>query len=700
MVLGLALAPLVLAARAVRRRFLPSLSGATAGVGEAILVLSAITLVGLVLGIAGLLQRWPLVLGCLALGGAALVVLGRSRPNPAPIVAPSPSTRSLWRRPEDLIAAAAAALVGAPWLAQSIAGLRDGMRYSVDTLWYHGPMSARFAEQGSILAIHHFDLNPVTSYYPGGTSLLHAVGILLLGGDVLSPLVNVGFLVLAGAAGWSIGQRLGSGAAGLLGALVVLGMPMLVGDERYGQPGGEYNDVVGLALVLAAVALLLASTALSAEERPAPGSGGSPTTGDAPEPFGTCAGSRPALLLAGAAAGLAAGTKLSMLAPVGALTIGVLLVAGRGRRWSTIAQWLAAGAATGAFWYIRNVFAAGSPLPGVELPLGPLAPPSIEGPPTDFVARFLLRRNILDGIIVPGLDESLGPAWPVILLIVAIVGCALLLAAKSSLQRMLGAVVLATSAAYLVTPTFIGSPPLLFSTSVRFAIVPLGLGMILVSRLAAMRPPIGRVLAVATLAGLVLATQLDWRALWRAGSDEALLASAVTGVAILGSLLVARVPKVVPAVAVVSCLVAAGGIWSVQRHQPQRRFADGFGSDAVLAPLIEERDARIATQGYFLQYPLYGRDLSNHVQYFGRQDDDGGYREYKRCQDWKRAVNDGDYDFLLVTSEHYPIPPLPEAREMGWADTEIGHGLREIARNERLAASFEIVGTLDEASCP
>ncbi len=67
---------------------------------------------------------------------------------------------------------------------------------NVDTLWYHLPDAARFVQDGSITPLHFFDLETVTAFYPATSELIHGLGILLMGNDVLSPVINFGWLAL------------------------------------------------------------------------------------------------------------------------------------------------------------------------------------------------------------------------------------------------------------------------------------------------------------------------------------------------------------------------------------------------------------------------------------------------------------------------------------------------------------------------
>src|SRR5205814_1352473 len=117
--------------------------------------------------------------------------------------------------------------------------------------------------------------------------------------DVMSPLLNIGWGVLAALAAWCIGRSRGAAPLALLGLVVVVGLPALTAT----QPGQASTDIAGLALLLACTALLV--------------------EGD---------GEIASTALAGVAAGLALSTKLTVAVPILVLTIGVVWHSLRSRR--------------------------------------------------------------------------------------------------------------------------------------------------------------------------------------------------------------------------------------------------------------------------------------------------------------------------------------------------------------------------------
>ena len=122
-----------------------------------------------------------------------------------------------------------------------------------DSLWYHMPLASRFVETGSLGDLDFFDPIFFASFYPANSEVLHAIPILAFTRDFLSPLLNLGFLGLGLLAGWSIGRPYGVAPQALLGAAVVLGAETMTDF----QAGEALNDIVGVAFLLCAAALLV-----------------------------------------------------------------------------------------------------------------------------------------------------------------------------------------------------------------------------------------------------------------------------------------------------------------------------------------------------------------------------------------------------------------------------------------------------------
>ncbi len=307
-------------------------------------------------------------------------------------------------------------MVAAAWMVPTLGSLAGGMDRA-DSLWYHMPLSARYAADGDLGAIDYFDPIFFASYYPANSEVLHSVPLLGYGRDILSPLLNLGFLAIGLLAAYCIGRPYGLGPQSLIGGSIALGAQMLVEF----QAGEALNDIVGVVFVLAAVAVLVNE---GRRGRRGPlGRGGSWSIFASQGPrFARPSLGAPALAVAGIAAGLAAGTKLSFLAPVLALFVALIVIAGRGARLRTGAVFGIAAFAAGGYWFVRNLVAAGNPIPFTGFgPLGLPAPErAFELRPGQLGLSLLERHRGLVGLVLPRADESFGFLWP--LTIAALLG--------------------------------------------------------------------------------------------------------------------------------------------------------------------------------------------------------------------------------------------------------------------------------------
>src|SRR6202034_1381009 len=105
-------------------------------------------------------------------------------------------------------------------------------------------------------------------------------------------------------------------------------------------------------------------------------------------------------------------TKYTLIGPIAALTVGVWFLLKRGERAVRMILWLGALVLTGSFWYFRNLFVVGNPLPSLALKLGPISLPSPHiATPTSTVAEFLFDKSAWSNFFLPGLRVSFGPGW-------------------------------------------------------------------------------------------------------------------------------------------------------------------------------------------------------------------------------------------------------------------------------------------------
>jgi hypothetical protein len=144
-------------------------------------------------------------------------------------------------------------------------------------------------------------------------------------------------------------------------------------------------------------------------------------------------------------------------------------------------------------------------------------------------------------------------------------------------------------------------------------------------------------------------------------------------------------------------------------------FPDGV--KAALEWFNEEQpeNARIAVVGGrpgFKQYVFYGDDLSNHVQYVAHKGAHGAYtpiatdpadiRDFEACEEWRTALNDGDYDYVVIGADQRTLGLGPV--EAAWTITT--NAFEEVPPTPSLKPTqpedvfvFRLEGDLDPASC-
>lgn len=645
LMLGLALVPLVLGARAVRAKLMPEARGALAWVAEAVIVIGATLTAAHLLGAIGLLYAVPLTAVCAAAGLTAWRLL------PAP-----PGARLDLRTVRDAVTPASAlasipiVLVVGAWVARSAATLDRGTPNNVDTYWYHMPVAARFAAEHSIGGLFR-STDPVLGFYAADGSLLHGTGILLVGGDVLSPLLNLVFLALALASAAAIGRLSGAGMLAPGAVAVVLLAPVMRGS----QPGEAKDDVIVLALALAAAAII-------ASGRLRPGG----------------------MAVAGIAIGLIAGAKVTGLAAAGALAVGAVVMAEGGTRTRGAVVGALAAGVTGATWYVRNLIETGSPLPFVSVPgWEPPRSPALEGPWSTSIAHYATDVAVWTDHFAPGLELMFGGLWFVVVA-AAVVGAAVG-ALHGGAARVLSAAAAVAFVAYATAPTMAGGPegaPALFPYQIRHGLTGPLLGL---------------------LAGS-----------WSLGRASARVRFAAGGlIAVLG-LAVLRAPAGVPALP--AWTVAAGAVAVIcgaaiaLLSQPRRRMAAAAVAVAVLAligtryrdgaylrgdlartPITQTgaqsqrlvpvfawgrdvRDSRIGIVGTFHQYPFYGLTLSNRVEQVGRPLEHGGFDETARsCTELAASLRARSYDYVVTVPRRIEYGDrLAPPAEQRWLDTAGG----------------------------
>jgi hypothetical protein len=660
--------PLAVAARELRRQLLPAWSGAPAVLAQGVATLSLIIVVSELLGLVGLFAVEWLIAGAFAAAGVARLTLGRLTPSPHAPRAPGSHPALTWA------SIAGALLVFGQWGAGTANALDRGMT-AADTIWYHLPFAARIAQDGTLTGVHFIEIESVTAFYPLNAELLHAIGIEVFSRDVMSPFLNIAFVALALLAGWCLGRPWGVAPLSLLATCVAISVPVIWGINA-GQAG---NDIVLIALFLAAAALVA-----------------------------NAQGSGAGMAFAAAAAGLAAGVKLSGLAPVAFLTVAAFALAPPGRRLRSGGMWFALLFATGGFWYARNLFWTGTPLPWIDLTLGPLsldAPPHGLSDPYDFaVSHYLTDTGIWNDYFRPWYDWAFGGLWFVVLPL-ALAGAVGAIAARGdAVRRSLGAVAALGIVAYVITPHGAAGregDPWAIGLNSRPLGAALALSLALLPTWLAARGQRRQVVIAVALSALLVGTLLADTGVWSYRRDEALLVAAGAGLLTLGAWWLARQARpalTVGATAAVVLALAGAGYAAVRAYVHDRYRTEL--SEARFAWARDLRDTRIGVLGLSTHYALYGDDLSNRVVHIGRRGDTGGFLRIGSCREWRRAVNDGRFRYVVVvpvTSFHLPaeVPKKPPP-ELAW--TAGDSAAVEVFR-DATSAVFRIEGRLAEDRC-
>jgi hypothetical protein len=148
--------------------------------------------------------------------------------------------------------------------------------------------------------------------------------------------------------------------------------------------------------------------------------------------------------------------------------------------------------------------------------------------------------------------------------------------------------------------------------------------------------------------------------------------------------------------------------YPVQRSYLEDRFEDfdgGMHLDSAYRWAGGVSDARIALAGTtagFLQYGFFGRDLSNTVRYMGRHGPKGAFSAIPDCAGFRRAVNDGDFDFL-VTSPYldfaHPSEPRFSPEESWVAADSAARPLSRDGRGIERVTVWRLRGRLDPGAC-
>jgi hypothetical protein len=678
----------------LRARLIPGWEGAPARLIELILGIALLIWLSELLGALTLLYAWTLVASSLLSAGAIAWLLrpsSRDRTRGPELPGPGPDAFAL------LVTVGIVALVVAHWGLTVDDALGRGI-FNFDSLWYHMPFATDIAQSHSVLGLHYNETVFTNWFYPQNSELLHAVGILIVHRDTLSLFVNLGWLAIAFLAAWCVGRPYGRGHLSVAAVAILLECHTLVVRE----PGAAKNDVATAALLLAAIAILVNAWAARGEDR----EGGS-------LPLGW------PLAAAGLAVGLAVGTKFTVLAMAGALSVAVLVLAPAGRRRAAATWWFLPALAGGGFWYLRNLVVSGNPLPEIAH-LGPIAlphPERLQSARPDFsIAHYATDTGVWQHYFAPGLHDQFGALWPLVVGGALLAAILALVAGRDRVVRWMGAVALFGMVAYLFTPLSAAGAegaPTGFAINIRY-VVPAMLAALALLPLprAFDRRRHQWALLVVLLVVLVLSDRSD--AVLRDPSRIFALALAALLVAVPAGLLALRGRGASRAVliggfaALAVAVVAIG--YPVQRNYLENRYLNdgpheeqipGMGLDQAYRWARDVEDARIGLAGTtagFLQYGFYGSDLSNRVVYLGEKGPHGAFDAIPTCRAFRAAVNAADLDYLVTAPFlNFIDTERPIASpETGWLRGE--RAMRPLRRNGAVTV-WKVDGRLDPAAC-
>ena len=657
-----------LGAAALRSRLLPSLSGPPAWLATAVVALTILIWVAELLGSFGLFKALPYVVGVMVAGlvawafgrgpsargwpspGRTLIRAPGRRPpteEASPPVAPARASHTDYPRGKSVSVSAltvVSLLVTLVAVARFAAGVRlrlsTGMT-GFDSTWYHGPLAVEFFQTGNTFDLHFIAPQYLAWFYPANAEILHAVGMVAFNRDILSPLINFGWFSGCLLAAWCIGRAYRVGPVSLALVAVALSVPVL-GD----QAGEARNDLVGIFFLLAAAAIAVNAWEASADRGLSTG----------------------VLAVVGLAAGLAAGTKLNFVPPAVVLVIGLVAIAPRGGRWRVLVAAGLPALAGGGYWYLRNLIQAGSPFPWVRH-LGPISLPApgqaLGGREAHSVFGYLTDGSVWSHWFLPGLHQGLWIVWP-LLGGLALAGLLLCLGRGASpLLRVFGVVGFAAALTWLLAPTSAEGPagmPRGFESALRYLTPTLVLGMALL----AITPPLRE-----RIRG------------WASAGPQRRWAVPAWAPVALGALLLAA-------------LVFG---YREQRSYLQHRYAHPSfttqGLDAAFRWARSISGARIATTSTRL-YPLFGTELSNHVQYVGIERPHGGFVAPTTCRSWRRQINAGHYEYVIASRDRIEAgkPVYPPAAQ--WTE---GPGATVIIRRPPTVV-FHLTTPLSPSSCP
>ncbi len=689
----------------LRRWIVPEFSGALARLADATIAVALLVVSLEVLGSLSILRLGWIVVFCIAVGLLA-AWLGRRMASAErrEVSAPKVQTVAFW------LALGVASFTVAEWTFPSQLALDQGM-FGGDTTWYHMPFAARIAQEHSTIHLHYTDpLRLAAWFYPQSSELIHGAAIVIFKTDWLSPLINLIWLAVALLAAWCVGRPYKVGPATLVAAAIVLDSGVMIET----QPGEGRNDIMGLAFLIAFVAFLI-----NGHQRRAPKQGAVQETPERDAPLLD----KGPLVMAGIAAGLAASVKYTFLIPVVAITLGVIVFSGRGRRLTT--TWVLGLSAfvVGSYWYVRAMIkTGGNPIPYSGF--GPLHLPQPNQMPLDprprfAVAHYLTSPTIYRKWFFPQLENAFGPLWPLILIVAVAATVYIMVRSRNRILQVVAAAAILTAVVYVFTPlTAAGQEgsPTGFFTNTRYLVPGLVLGMALLPVARPLRAPDSRawrtLLFLVAVYAITVLTTPRWYPSYLVGTIFLTLAL-VWAPAGLGLARARRSASrgvvAAGAAAVLLLAVLLGRAQETQYYHHHYTEVDHFLQEGgpkkafTFARKLQNKRIGLAGSGeiFFGQYGYYGENLNNYVQYIGKGGPDGTWRLPETCPEFRRLINAGQYDFLIMSQ--YTMDARGPYQFPVYAWVKEDPALEKIIEEPEISPEpdyvFKVKGKLNPAGC-
>lgn len=162
--------------------------------------------------------------------------------------------------------------------------------------------------------------------------------------------------------------------------------------------------------------------------------------------------------------------------------------------------------------------------------------------------------------------------------------------------------------------------------------------------------------------------------------------------------------------AVVLLAVVLGRAQEVQyvdhHYTETDHFLQDGGPKQAYAFARKQHDKRIGIAGsgeiFFGQYGFYGADDTNYVQYIGVPGPRGTYRLATSCAQFKRRINAGDYDYLIISQFTQDSQDAPYWYPIyAWIKND--PALEKVIEEPHITPEpdwvFRVKGKLDPASC-